>query len=168
MMDRRFPNLCRVDHAPSVRGGDVAVLRRVAEAVAKRTESKVCIRTSQNGRTAHLHVYPVDPAHGYALPQNLTVIVENGQFNPRLESGVDQMVRLIQYARRPALLQDREMAAAKAAAEHDERQRDGEWFEGRTHKMEETLRRHKNRRGMSKKFRPSAVVDGLKKRGAAA
>lgn len=163
MMDRRYPNLCRIEHAPGVNGCDMAVLVRAARAIESRTNCKVCLRMGSNGRGGNLHVYPIDPGFAYTIPGYLTVALtpENGLKNG-LESRVDEIVQCVQRAKRPMKEHERDAAYAEKSEASEREQHDGRHFESIKPALEEKLRRKSNRRGMSTKYRPSAVVDGLK------
>ena len=163
MMDRRYPNLCRVEHAPGVNGCDMAVLVRVARSIESRTNCKVCLRMGSTGRGANLHVYPIDPGFAYTIPGYLTVaLTPENSLKTGLESRVDEIVACVQRAKRPMKEHERDAAYAERSAANERDEHEGRWFEDHKPALEESMRRRTNRTGMSTKYRPSAVVDGLK------
>lgn len=156
MFDRRFPNLVRVGEARSPR------LSRAASEIERRTDARVVLQRWKSGE-CHLFVYPSDPAFGYALPPDLTRVVRrDGTQTPPEGARIDDIVRMIQHARRPLAQQDREMRASERSAETAAEQATGRANDGKRKEAEKIMRRHKNREGMGKHFRGSAVVSGFK------
>lgn len=156
MFDCRFPNLVRVSEARSSR------LSRAASEIERRTDAKVVLQRWKSGE-CHLFVYPTDPSFGYALPLDLTRVVrKDGTVTPPEGVRIDDLVRMIQHARRPLSQQDREMRECERSAESAQAQAIGRSNEDKRREAEKILRRHGNRAGMGKHFRGSAVVSGLK------
>lgn len=158
MLDNRWPHLCEVDRIPGMHPSDRSRMGRVAHAVAGRTDFK----TAYNRVNGCLFFYLNDASIGAAVHPDLTYIRRKDGFKVPDDLWTEELVRTLQRGRASRAVKERAEKYAEQSAESDARSiRDRQ--RGETPKaVEKHLRRTLNRRGMSSRFRPSAVVDGLK------
>lgn len=159
MLDNRWPHLCEVSSIPNMDQVDRARMRRACERITARTDFKA----AYNKATGCLHFYLGSPEIGAAVPSALARVTVRPGINRTLsENRVEAVCKTLQRGRVSRALKDREMEYAENAQKSDiaslkDKKR------GEAEKVvEQKLRRTLNRRGMSSRFRPSAVVDGLK------
>lgn len=166
MLDKRYPNLCRLEDTPGLHPGDRARVRRYGDAVFARTNFRVAL----NRETGCLFFYlgtpdSGEPLAGAAVPWSMAKWqMRSGEFNwHRMDTAaLDDMVRFLQTGRAPMSTKERQVEYAKRAAESDERLARERGRTELERAVGKARKRVKNRWGMRAKARLSAVVDGTK------
>lgn len=161
-MDNRFPHMLSLssESLPGLDSSRLGEARRIADAIRRRTGRSVCY----NAHTGGLHVYlkPDDVDSGI---HELPFLRPDGRgfaIRERNPHDIDTVCRWLQRGSMPKRLKDRLVANEKAEREKEKEQRLGVHCAEASKGAERTLRRVRDRRGMGKSYRPSAVVHGLK------
>lgn len=158
MFDFRYPNLVRLADAPVD-----PVLRRRLERDAESIYARTDFRCVYNTRNDTLFFYIKEPCQGAAIPFRL-VALRDGKL-PQIP-GVDwkdEVCRLLQRGRVADAVKDREMAWEEQSLQSEARAKRETTDHAELERITlENLKDARNRVGMHSKYRPSAVVDGLK------
>lgn len=160
-MDTRWPHLVDVSGIPGLHQADRQKLARACDSIYSRTD----FRCLFNRITETLHFYISDPDMGAALPKGALLVFDQGG-QPRTHKfdslWIDNICGMLQAGRTPRHLKDRDIAFRETSRKSDvESQKSREWTI-REKEARKTARRVTNRMGMSSKFKPSVLVNGLK------
>lgn len=160
MLDIRYPALRSIEDIPYMSRVDRRRLRTDCRSIYHRTDFRCAYHAVQQC----LFFYLGADFDGAALPGDL-VRIDDGQL-PRTKAGdlpwVDMVCYALQTGRIPASIKDREMAYAEKAAKSDAESAENRKMDVIEKDIASRLRFNRNRVGMHRNFRPSAVVDGLK------
>lgn len=160
MIDIRYPALRSIEDIPGMSRVDRRRLRADCRSIYHRTDFRCAYHAVQES----LFFYLGANFDGAALPGDL-VYINAGQL-PRTKAGdlpwVDMICYVLQTGRIPASIKDRELAYAENAAKSDAASAENRRMDVVEKDIAGRLRFNRNRVGMHRKFRPSAVVDGLK------
>jgi len=161
-MDSRYPNLFRVKDAPGIHGADRPKVQRLAEQIEGRTGTKCVLVRRRDG--LHLFPYLTDCSAGVPIPWG-PVVRMDGSVDPEWLGRLDEACRFIQQVNRPRKEQDAIIRQDESDAESAKKQAVDKGLENTRVEARKIARRAINRAGMSKQYRPSALVDGFKKAG---
>jgi hypothetical protein len=151
----------RVREAHALPYTDRVALQKRLDRIHARTDFTGLYNTTNNC----VFFYLREIAQGAALDWEMTAVIrEDGEATARHldDLWVDRVCRALQMGRAPEKLKEQALRWAEQAEKTDEvlakerRRSDTEKLAA------ETVRRVKNRHGMHSKYRPSALVDGLK------
>lgn len=160
-MDNRWPHLVELDRAPGLDTADRARLKRACTRVKTRTDFDVLFHKP----CGTLHFFLGSADCGAALPADMVRI--NGMDGlPKIhkfnDTWVDEVSRFLQRGRMSRAEKDRETAYRIRSVESDKKSEEDRTFGEREKIVAENIKHIENRRGMSSRFRPTAVVNGLK------
>lgn len=161
MIDRRYPHLCRITDLGAIAEPERRRVQRLLDSIKSRS-NWTGLYDRVNRR---MYFFLGSIKIGADLPSELTDVADpvDGICTRRLDDlWAERLVRLFQNARRSWAEKDRDEERAEKARQSEIKSRDDRRRESLVPEVRQMVSRSKNRLGMSKKYRPSAVVNGLK------
>ncbi len=160
MFDRRFPYLFRPSDLPHGTPEERARFAEFASRVRARTDFEV----TYNAKSGRLFYYIGDPTQGGALPNELTRFATGPRsYDLSIFDKVDEVCSVLQSGRMSMAAKDRLHAHAEKSKQSDREAAMSRFVRPELLRLaREELTRNKLRFGMSGRFRPSVLVNGLK------
>ena len=156
-MDTRFQHLLAIERStriPGLCGATRALVQQFIEEVRRRTH----LRCAFNKLTGSLFFYYPRPEGDVRGVRSWPLVRSDGSLRP-VWRDVDVICRSILSARAAARLKDADVAAMEKQQKAEGKEANRRMFEDMRPDVEADLERRKNRRGMGRNYRPSALVN---------